>query len=193
MGNFLVGALTGANDMVTAIAGNEEVRYRFMDFIRELTSGLNLALIGIAIAMIVAGIGSAKAVGKAGEAVAGLMAENPSLFGKAVILQAIPGTQGLYGFITAFVMIIKLGFIGGNVPELTFAQGMYFIFASLPVAIVGYFSAIKQGRVASAGITLMAKQPEASGKSITSAGLVELYAIFSLVVSLFLVLFAPIG
>lgn len=193
MGNFLVGALTGANDMVTAVAANEEVRYRFMDFIRELTSGLNLALIGIAIAMIVAGMGSAKAVGKAGEAVAGLMAENPSLFGKAVILQALPGTQGLYGFITAFVMIIKLGFIGGSVPELTFAQGMYFIFASLPVAIVGYFSALKQGRVASAGITLMAKQPEASGKSITSAGLVELYAIFSLVVSLFLVLFAPIG
>lgn len=193
MGNFLVGALTGANDMVTAVVANEEVRYRFMDFIRELTSGLNLALIGIAIAMIVAGMGSAKAVGKAGEAVAGLMAENPSLFGKAVILQALPGTQGLYGFITAFVMIIKLGFIGGNVPELTFAQGMYFIFASLPVAIVGYFSALKQGRVASAGITLMAKQPEASGKSITSAGLVELYAIFSLVVSLFLVLFAPIG
>ena len=193
MGNFLVGALTGANDMVTAVAANEEVRYRFVDFIRELTSGLNLALIGIAIAMIVAGIGSAKAVGKAGEAVAGLMAENPSLFGKAVILQALPGTQGLYGFITAFVMIIKLGFIGGSVPELTFAQGMYFIFASLPVAIVGYFSALKQGRVASAGITLMAKQPEASGKSITSAGLVELYAIFSLVVSLFLVLFAPIG
>ncbi len=193
MGNFLVGALTGANDMVTAVVANEEVRYRFMDFIRELTSGLNLALVGIAIAMIVAGMGSAKAVGKAGEAVAGLMAENPSLFGKAVILQALPGTQGLYGFITAFVMIIKLGFIGGSVPELTFAQGMYFIFASLPVAIVGYFSALKQGRVASAGITLMAKQPEASGKSITSAGLVELYAIFSLVVSLFLVLFAPIG
>lgn len=193
MGNFLIGALTGANEMVTAIAANEQVRYGFTDFIRELTSGLNLALVGIAIAMIVAGIGSAKAVGKAGEAVAGLMAENPSLFGKAVILQALPGTQGLYGFITAFVMIIKLGFIGGSIPELTFAQGMYFIFASLPVAIVGYFSAVKQGRVAAAGVTLMAKQPEASGKSITSSGLVELYAIFSLVISLFLVLFAPIG
>lgn len=193
METFLVGALTAANDMVTTVAGNDVVRYRFMDFVKDLTSGLNLALVGIAIAMIVAGLGSAKAVSKSGEAVAGLMAENPSLFGKAVILQALPGTQGLYGFITAFVMIIKLGFIGGTVPELTFAQGMYFIFASLPVAIVGFFSALRQGRVAAAGITLMAKQPDASGKSITSAGLVELYAIFALVVSLFLVLFAPIG
>lgn len=188
MENFLVGALTAANEVVTEVA-----KYGFTDFIRELTSGLTLALIGVAIATIVAGIGSARAVGKAGEAVAGLMAENPSLFGKAVILQALPGTQGLYGFITSFVMIIKLGFIGGSIPELTLAQGMYFVFASLPVAIVGYFSAVKQGRVASAGITLMAKQPDASGKAITSAGLVELYAIFSLVVSLFLVLFAPVG
>lgn len=189
MGNFFVTVLTAAD----AVAANEEVRYRLMDYLRELTSGINIALIGVAIAMIVAGIGSAKAVGKVGEAVAGLLSENPSLFGKAVILQALPGTQGLYGFITAFVMIIKLGFIGGTVPELTFAQGMYFVFASLPIAIVGYASAIKQGRVAAAGITLLAKQPDASGKSITSAGLVELYAIFSLVVSLFLVLFAPIA
>ncbi len=188
MGNFMLNVLTATSEVAA-----EAAKYGFTDFIRELTSGLNLALLGVAIAMIVAGIGSAVAVGKAGEAVSGLMAENPSLFGKAVILQALPGTQGLYGFITAFVMIIKLGFIGGEIPELTFAQGMYFVFASLPVAIVGYFSALKQGRVACSGITLMAKQPDASGKAITSAGLVELYAIFSLVVSLFLVLFAPVG
>ena len=155
--------------------------------------GVFFVCLGAALAAALPGIGSAKGTGLVGQAAAGVVAEDPSKFGKVLILQVLPGTQGLYGFITAFVMIIKLGFIGGSVPELTFAQGMYFIFASLPVAIVGYFSALKQGRVASAGITLMAKQPEASGKSITSAGLVELYAIFSLVVSLFLVLFAPIG
>lgn len=171
----------------------EEVKYRFADLARELISGTNLALLGVAIAMIVAGIGSAKAVGKVGEAVSGLMAENPALFGKAVVLQALPGTQGLYGFITAFLMIVKLGFIQGEVADLTFAQGMYFVCAALPVAITGYASAIKQGRVAASGVALLAKQPGASGKAITSAGLVELYAIFAMVVSLFLVMFAPIG
>lgn len=188
MGNFLIGALTA----VAEVAENEEVRYRFMDFVREMTSGINLALLGAALAVIVAGIGSAKAVGKVGEAVSGLLTENPSLFGKALILQALPGTQGLYGFMTAFLIILKLGFLGGDVPQLSFAGGMYFVCAALPIAITGYYSAIKQGRVAASGITLLAKQPEASGKAITSAGLVELYAIFALIASLLLVLFAPI-
>jgi V/A-type H+-transporting ATPase subunit K len=178
--------------VLTVAAENEEVRYRFMDFIRDLTAGINIALLGAGIAAVVAGIGSALAVSRVGEAVSGLMSENPSLFGKALVLQALPGTQGLYGFIVAFLIILKLGFFGGNVPDLTFAQGMYFVFAALPVAVGGYFSALKQGRVAAAGVTLLAKQPEASGKSITSAGLVELYAIFALIISLLLVWFNPI-
>ena len=180
-------------NLMATTAQYEEVRYRFMDFIRDLTSGINLALLGAAIAAVVAGIGSALAVSRVGESVAGLMSEKPELFGKALVLQAIPGTQGLYGFIVAFLIVLKLGFIGGDVPDLSFAQGMYFVFASLPVGIGGYYSAIRQARVAAAGVTLLAKQPEASGKSITSAGLVELYAIFGLIVSLLLVLFAPIA
>ncbi len=180
-------------NILTVAAENEEVRYRFADFIRETTSGINFALLGAAIAAVVSGIGSALAVSRVGETVSGLLSEKPELFGKALVLQAIPGTQGLYGFIVAFLIVLKLGFFGGNVPDLTFAQGMYFVFASLPVGVGGYYSAIRQGRVAAAGVTLLAKQPEASGKAITSAGLVELYAIFGLIVSLLLVLFAPIA
>ena len=178
---------------ILATAESEEVRYRFVDFIRDLTSGVNIALLGAAMAVIVSGIGSAVAVGRVGEAVSGLMTENPGLFGKALVLQAIPGTQGLYGFIIAFMVLLRLGILGGNIPDLSFAEGMYYVFACLPVAIGGYFSALKQGRVAASGVILLSKQPDAAGKAITSAGLVELYAIFGMIVSLLFVLQAPVA
>ena len=79
---------------VMATAESEEVRYRLMDFIRDLTSGVNIALLGAALAVILSGIGSAIAVGKVGEAVSGLLTETPNLFGKALVLQALPGTRG---------------------------------------------------------------------------------------------------
>jgi V/A-type H+-transporting ATPase subunit K len=178
---------------VMATAESEEVRYRFMDLIRDLTSGDNIALLGAALAVILSGIGSAKAVGKVGEAVSGLLTENPSLFGKALVLQALPGTQGLYGFIIGFMILIRLGILGGNIPDLSFAQGMYYVCACLPVAIGGYYSALKQGRVAASGVVLLSKQPDAAGKAITSAGLVELYAIFALIISLLFVLQGPVA
>lgn len=157
--------------------------------INEILSGQNLALLGAALAAGLAGMGSAKGVGLVGEAASGLLTEDPSKFGKALILQALPGTQGIYGLITAFLIIFKIGILGTPV-ELTVAQGAYFLMASLPIAIVGLYSGIKQGRVAASGIGLIAKRPDEVGKAITSAALVETYAIFAVLVSLLLVLFA---
>ena len=85
-----------------------------------------------------------------------------------------------------------MGILGGTPVDLTVFQGVYFIIAALPIAIVGYFSAIKQGRVAASGISLIAKKPDEVGKAITSAALVETYAIFAVLVSLLLVLFARV-
>lgn len=164
----------------------------FGDFFQQVFSGNNLALLGAGLAATFAGMGSAKGVGIVGEAGAGLLTEDPSKFGKALILQALPGTQGIYGLITAFIIIMKLGIFGGTPAELTLAQGGYFLMVSLPITIVGYFSAIKQGRVAAAGINLIAKRPNEVGKAITSAALVETYAIFALLVSLLPVLFVKI-
>ena len=127
-----------------------------------------------------------------GEAASGLLTEDPSKFGKALILQALPGTQGIYGLITAFLIIFKIGILGTPV-ELTTGQGLYFLMAALPIAIVGYYSALKQARVAVSGINLIAKKPDEVGKAITSAALVETYAIFAVLISLLLVLFAPVG
>lgn len=162
-----------------------------MDIFQNLFSGQNLALLGAALAAALAGMGSAKGVSIVGEAAAGLLTEDPSKFGKVLILQALPGTQGIYGLITAFLIIFKIGILGTPV-ALTVAQGAYFLMASLPIAIVGYYSAIKQGRVAAAGVNLIAKRPDEIGKAITSAALVETYAIFAVLVSLLLVLFAKV-
>ena len=162
------------------------------EFLTSIFNGQNLALLGAGLAAALAGMGSAKGVGMVGEAASGLLTEDPSKFGKALILQALPGTQGIYGLITAFLIIFKIGILGTPV-ELTTVQGAYFLMAGLPIALVGYYSGIKQGRVAVSGINLIAKKPDEVGKAITSAALVETYAIFAVLVSLLMVLFAPIG
>lgn len=162
-----------------------------MEIIASIFSGRNLALLGAALAAGLAGMGSAKGVGMVGEAASGLLTEDPSKFGKALILQALPGTQGIYGLITAFLIIFKIGILGTPV-ELTVAQGAYFMMAALPIAVVGFYSAIKQAKVAVSGINLIAKRPDEVGKAITSAALVETYAIFAVLVSLLLVLFAKV-
>lgn len=163
-----------------------------MSMFEMIFSGQNLALIGAALAVILAGMGSAKGVGMVGESAAGLLTEDPSKFGKVLILQALPGTQGIYGLITAFLVIFKIGILSSEPLALTVGQGFYFIMAALPIAVVGYFSAIKQAKVAASGVNLIAKRPDEVGKAITSSALVETYAIFAVLVSLLLVLFAPV-
>jgi len=162
-----------------------------MEVFANIFSGINIALLGAALAAGLAGMGSAKGVGMVGEAASGLLTEDPSKFGKTLILQALPGTQGIYGLITAFLIIFKIGILG-TPADLTVAQGAYFLMASLPIAIVGYYSAIKQARVAVSGVNLIAKRPDEVGKAITASALVETYAIFAVLVSLLLVLFAKV-
>ncbi len=152
-------------------------------------NGVTLAVVGAALASILPGMGSAKGVGMVSEASAGLLVEDPSKFGKALLLQALPGTQGIYGLVTAFLVFFKIGVLG-ELSALTTAEGAYFLFACLPIAIVGYYSAIKQARVAVAGINLLSKRPGEVGKAITSAALVETYAIFALLISLIPIIFA---
>lgn len=162
-----------------------------MNFLEQILTGTNLAILGASLAALMGGMGSAKGVGLVGEASAGVITEDPSKFGKALILQALPGTQGIYGLITAFMVIFNLGILDGNMIQLTPVQGCYYLFACLPVAFVGYFSAIKQGKVAVAGVHILAKRPDEFLKGVISSALVETYAIFALLVSLLLIMFAP--
>ena len=164
---------------------------KFTELLALIFSGQNLAILGAALAAGISGWGSAKGVSLVGEASAGLLADDPSKFGKALALQALPMTQGVYGLVAAFLVIWKIGIFGDPV-ALTIAQGAYFLMASLPIAIVGFYSGVKQGKVAASGISLIAKRPKEVGKAITSAALVETYAIFAVLVSLLLVLFAQV-
>lgn len=76
--------------------------------------GIVFALVGAAFAAIFAGMGSAKGVGLVGQAGAGVITEDPSKFGKVLILQILPGTQGLYGFLAAILVLLQVGIIGGS-------------------------------------------------------------------------------
>lgn len=154
-----------------------------------LLNGNFLALAGAAIAVILAGMGSAKGVGLVGEAAAGVVTEDPEKFGQTLLLQALPGTQGIYGLLTAFVILNKIGMLSGNPVELTTVQGLMFFVSALPIAIVGYFSAIKQGRAAVAGVGIVAKRPEELAKGITFAAMVETYAILALLASILMIFF----
>lgn len=157
----------------------------------EFQPGQVIALFGAAVAVFMAGIGSAIGVGRAGETSAGVTTENPELFGKCLVLQLLPGTQGVYGFLIGFIVLIKTQFLGGMV-DLSLTQGMLIFFGCLPVGIVGYLSAIYQGRVASSAMNMVAIRPEQSGKGITMAVMVETYAVLSFLASFLMVFFVSI-
>lgn len=158
-----------------------------MEWIASLFNGNVLAMIGAALAVLFAGSGSAKGVGIVGEAAAGLVTEDPGKFGQALLLQALPGTQGIYGLLTAFVILNRVGIVGGTMKQLTTIEGFLFLAAALPIALVGYFSAIAQGRAAAAGIGIIAKRPEELAKGITFAAMVETYAVLALLASILMV------
>lgn len=152
-------------------------------------NGVVIAILGAALATVFAGIGSVLGVQACGKAAAGVTSEQPELFGKLLVLQILPGTQGLYGFLISILVFVKLGvFSGVDMSTVDTATGLAYFAACLPIAINGLISAIFQGKVATAGIMMTAKQPDASGKGITMAVLVETYAILALIVSVLLVL-----
>ena len=159
----------------------------------EFGLGHVLALAGAALAALVAGIGSARGVGMAGEASAGLVAEDPNKFGSALVLQLLPGTQGIYGLLVGFVILLQIGLLSGGVKDVSVYQGLMLLLGALPTAFVGYFSAIMQAKTAVAGIGLLAKRPEEAGKAITMAIMVETYAVFALLISMLVILLLPIG
>jgi V/A-type H+-transporting ATPase subunit K len=146
-----------------------------------------LALLGAAFAALFAGIGSAIGVGIVGEAASGLVTEEPEKFGKSLILQVIPGTQGFYGFITALIILSRIGLLTGGLKPLTVAQGFLLFMAALPMAFVGYRSAIAQGKTAAAGIQILAKRPEKFFNGVIYAVMVETYAVVALITSILMI------
>ncbi|MDD2573841.1 MAG: V-type ATP synthase subunit K [Bacillota bacterium] len=152
-----------------------------------LTQGQFLSLMGAALAVLLAGIGSAIGVGIAGQAAAGVVTEDPSKFGQTLLLQALPGTQGIYGLLTGFVIMQKIGIIGGNIAEISTVNGLLIFAAAMPIAFVGLMSAIYQGKASAAGMGIVAKRPEELAKGITYAAMVETYAVLALLASILMI------
>ncbi len=157
----------------------------FMNVIFEnlLFNGVFLAMMGAAMAA-VAGIGSAIGMGIAGQAAAGVISEDPKKFGQTLILQALPGTQGIYGLLVAFLIMTKISLLGGGGPlDITMAQGAYIFASAIPVGLVGIFSGIAQGKSSAASIMLISKRPEELAKGMVYPAMVETYAVLALLIS----------
>ncbi len=145
--------------------------------------GIVFALAGAVLAALFAGIGSAIGVGIAGQAAAGAVTEEPSLFSKVLILQLLPGTQGIYGLLIGFITLTQIGIMGGS-SDVSLAKGLLYFAACIPMAIVGLFSAMHQGRASVASIGLVAKKPDQFGKAMIFPAMVETYAILALLISI---------
>ena len=148
--------------------------------------GQMLVILGAALAVGFAGSGSAWGIGLANEAAAGIMTVDPKKFGYALVLLALPGTQGIYGLLVAVLAMQKSGLLGAGGAAITVWQGLGICFACLPIAISGFYSAIWQGKSSAASILMIAKRPEQIGKADILPAMCETYAVFGLLISILL-------
>jgi len=153
-------------------------------------SGLAISVAGAALAVGLGGIGSAVGVGLAGQSGAGVATEQPEKFGKVLVLQALPGTQGIYGFLVGFLILLFTGILTGEPKDLTTAQGWQLFFSCLPAAISCLFSGIHQGKVSAAGMNMIAKDASQMGKAIVLSAMVETYAVLGFLISALLLFFS---
>lgn len=149
-----------------------------------MTLGSVFALLGASLAVILPGMGSAYGVGVAGQAASGVVSEDPSKFAKVLIMQLLPGTQGIYGLLVGFITLSNIGVLSGSPIEMSWQKGLLVLAACLPIAIVGLVSAMHQGRTAVSAIGIVAKKPDQFGKAMLFPAMVETYAILALLVSI---------
>lgn len=143
---------------------------------------LMVALLGIFMAVVPSGIGSAKGAAMIGKAAAALISEQPEKFGQALVLLMMSASQGLYGFIIGFLSFTKIG------PNLTFSDALSCLGAGMIMGVAGYFTAVYQSTLATAGIQILAKKPEHSTKGVLYSAMVETFAIFAFVVAVLMIL-----
>ena len=143
-------------------------------------TGFAVAMIGVAICVILCGIGSAIGLYKTGTAAAGVLGEAPKKFGKVLLLVLLPATQGLYGFV---IGLIASGSIG---VEMTLSQGWALLGAVMPMAVSGLITGIFQGKSSANCIHAAGKQDSLGIKLVIYPAMIEFYAILGLVISIML-------
>ena len=152
--------------------------------------GVFWAICGAAMAAGLSGVGSGIGIYQVARVATGVLSETPERFGNMITLSILPGTQGIYGLAIAFIVMFKIGMLSGAPVAMTFEEGLRILFACLPMAVAGFGTAIYQGKVAANGVAVVAKRSEQLGQAITLAALVEIYALFAMIISFMLVWFA---
>ena len=155
----------------------------------ESLIGVGLVFAGAAISAALGFSGSAIGMGNAGQAAAGVLGEKPQLFGKMLLMQALPGSQGIYGLVGAFLILSFSGILGGGeAAAITTATGLQYLMAGIPIGVSGYFSGMYQGIVAASGISMIAKDESNMGRAIVLSVMVETWAIFGVLISFILLI-----
>jgi V/A-type H+/Na+-transporting ATPase subunit K len=154
-----------------------------------LEVGRGLAFAGAGLAFGLAGCGSAWGIATASHQAAGVMREKPELFGRMLVMVALPGTQGFYGFIAAILMMTQTGLIGGTSLKISFGTGIALFVIGLADGIAQLVSAKYQGEASAAGISLVGRRPEEAGKAILFPAFVETYAVVALLATILFIIF----
>jgi V/A-type H+/Na+-transporting ATPase subunit K len=155
-----------------------------MDMMLANQIGCGLAVAGAGLAVGLGCAGSGKGIGIASQAVGGVLSEKPELFGRLLVLMALPGTQGFYGFITGLMVFMQFELTGGGAPQVSIAAGLAMLVLGFGVGLALYFSGMWQGQASAASIGLVSRRPEAFGRSIILPAMVETYAVVALLVAI---------
>lgn len=148
------------------------------------------ALIGAALAVGCCCTGSAIGMFHVQRASCGIIAEKPEKYSKTLILQLIPSSNALYGFIVAFLVLVKI-VLGNDDAFYSLEQGLMVLAGCLAIAIAGATSAVAQGKVCASAVIMVGKHDDALGRAITMSVFVELFALFGLIISILCVLLIP--
>jgi V/A-type H+-transporting ATPase subunit K len=158
-----------------------------METIEPATLGIFFVFAGAVISAVLGFAGSAIGMGYAGQAGAGVTAEKPDLFGKVLLLQALPGSQGIYGLVGAFLILNFSGVLGATEAiTISTSVGLQYLVAGIPIGLAGLASAIFQGRVSASGIATIAKDETLTAKAMVLSAMVETWAIFGVLISFIL-------
>lgn len=149
--------------------------------------GLLLSLFGAFCAVVLGGLGSSIGIKNAGQKAAGVLAEKPNMFGSLVTMVVLPGSQGIYGLLIAIMILNSIGAMSGKIIDLSLMNGLSFLTAGLVIGLLGLASALYQAKVVTAAIGGLAKDESIFGGAVTMSVLIETYAIFGLLISIFIV------
>ncbi|MCL2771545.1 MAG: permease [Firmicutes bacterium] len=157
-----------------------------MNFETEL--GNILALVGAIIAVVLTCSAASIGTRWVQEAVAGVISEQPDKFGKTLVLQLIPSSAALYGFVVGFLILLNTILAPEGAVPYTTAEGLTLLVTCFAIGIVGFVATLMQAKVCTAGVKMIGRDGTLSGRALTMAVFIELFTLFSLIVSILAVL-----